>query len=68
MPLKIQRNHADMKTWNFQLLKRGKGEEGHAARGQGAGRHDQSLDCLGQALPGQHQGLAGHASALTIST
>ena len=25
MPLKIQRNHADMKNWNFQLLKRGKG-------------------------------------------
>ena len=25
MPLKIQRNHADMKTWNFQLLERGKG-------------------------------------------
>ena len=27
MPLKIQRNHADMKTWNFQLLKRGNGGE-----------------------------------------
>ena len=58
MLLKIQRNHANTKTWNFQLQKRGKWKEGQTVQGGGFSRPGRSLDCLGGAFAGLSWALA----------